>query len=367
MNKGGQITIFILLSLVLLIGFILVYSIKNDNKYQLQQNVIQNSEEAPLKLFIENCIDYTVKNGLTFIGKQGGYYEVKSPFVHYNDFDRPLYLNEILDLSPSLNNIEYEISNYVRKNLPSCFDGLNEFKIQGFTIEKGNVNVTTSIGYSEVYVKTEIPLKIKKDSDIYNLKSFRIAVNIPFGKIYNVSREIINLQLKDKNKLCLNCLNSLKEKSDVYIDVTEYINNTLIFDLRAYNTSISTDNYASYNFTFAVKYRGMSCNYLSSIDDFVLIVDCLEAKIDELKNEIVLEQIQDVAIKVGEEFYFDVNASGRGLNFEDSTDLFDIDSSSGEIKFIPTEEHVGEHQIWLRAFDKIGNDDYENFFIKITK
>ena len=367
MNKKSQIVIFVLLGLILLIGFGFISHLNNNIKdTEIKKVTNVQFDISSIKLYVENCIQNTAKNALILIGKQGGYYETKTPYIHYNNFYRPYYLIEGLDY-PSLSYIEEEISKYIKEKLPSCLNGLNEFKKQGFEINLGALNIHTSSSYNEVYIKTQMQLEIKKDDYAYQLNDFANTIKIPLGKIYNVSREIINLQLKDKNKLCLSCLNDLIESSGIYIDIFNYVNNTLIFDLRAYNTSISSDNYTSYNFTFAVKYKGVSCDDLISIDDFVLIVDCIEAKKEELKNDIILEPIPDFKINIGQEFYYDVNASGKAVNFEDFTDLFDIDKISGIIKFMPTEEQIGEHGVLVKAYDKIGNNDYESFFINITK
>ncbi len=376
MGKKGQIAIFVLLGLVLIITSILIYEISdsdktvNENEIK-RQNLASDMELIDLRLFVEECVDYTAKNGLILTGKQGGFYNLKKPYVYFNDFKRKYYLIEAEDISPSLTEIENEISEYVENHLLLCLDNFTEFKNKGIDINGRDVNVNVSAGYDRVLVKTEMPLEIKKEGRIYRLSAFATAIDIPLGKIYNISREIVNLQEKENNKLCLSCLNDLTERIHIYIDVIEFyndtVNDTLIFDLRAYNTSISVNNYTSYNFTFAIKYKGASCDDLSSIHDFAMTVDCLESIIRELGNEIILEHIPDFILSVGQEFYYDVNASGKALNFLDFTELFDINRTSGIIKFMPNEENIGEHDVWIKVFDKIGNEDYESFYINITK
>jgi len=158
-------------------------------------------------------------------------------------------------------------------------------------------------------------------------------------------------------------LYDLGAKNNLYIGITEYFNNTLIFDIRDYNSSIT----GTYNFTFAINYPRISCQNVAEVDDFIFLNDCLEAEKEKLRNKINIEQIPNFKVKIGEIFFFDVNATGKNLFFEDFTGLFEIDKSSGIIQFTPKNEQIGSHQIWIRAYDLAGTEDYGNFEINITK
>ena len=350
-------------------GFIFYISNQNKSKEaEIEKSSKIIFDVSPIKFYVENCIEDTAKNALIHIGKHGGYYQLKKPYLIDENFKLPYYVVENLDFSPSLNVIQNEISKYIDNNLPICINNFEEFKNQGFEIIQEEIKSDINIELNSISFNVNFPITIKKDDTIQEIKNFKVRIEqIPLSSIHKVSREITKLQLQEPTSVCLSCLYGLGEKSNLYIDIVEYKNNTLIFDVRAYNTSIIFPEEFPYNFTFAAKYPEVSCDNLGLVDDFIFLNECLEAKKKELSNEIIIEDIPNFEIQAGEEFFYDINATGKNFVFEDFTNLFDIDKISGIIRFTPKNEEIGLHQIWIRAFDSIGNEDYENFKINIMK
>ena len=365
MKKKSQITIFVLLGLLLLISFGFVYYLKNDPKQPEIEKIVKASFDInPIRLYIQNCIQGAGKDALISIGKRGGYIQLKKPYLNDSNFNLPYYIFNGIDFSPSLKDIEKEISKYVGSNLKSCINNLEEFKKQGFDISNDAITFNTKIAANSISIEITSPLTITKRNNAQKISNLDAVIDkVNLYKIYNVSKEIANLQYKEPSNLCLSCLYELGEKNKLYVDVTDYLNNTLIFDIRDYNSSVT----GIYNFTFAVKYPEISCENLAGFGDFIFLNNCLEARKKILDNEIVIETIHDFNIKADNKFFYDVNATGKNILFEDFTDLFEINKSSGIIDFKPTVEKAGPHQIWIRAYDLAGNEDYTSFKINITK
>ena len=366
MNKKGQITVIVLFGLTILIGFGFVFYLKNNgiSQPQIEKTTNLPFDISQIKLYIQNCIESTGKNALILIGKQSGYYELKKPYLKYENFNLPYYLYNNIDFSPSIKDIEKEISKYVDNNLHLCINNFEDFKQQGFDITNDKIKSTTNIGMNSISFDINFPITIKKENNIQRISNFNALLdNSNLYKIHKVSKEITNLQYKEPNKLCLSCLYDLGIKNDLYIDVIEYSNNSLIFNIRDYNFSVTK----IYNFTFAIKYPEVSCENLAGVDDFTFLNECLEAEKKRLSNEIKLENIPDFNVKIDELFFYDVNATGKNIIFEDFTDLFEINKSSGIIQFTPKNEQIGLHNIWIRAYDLAGDEDKTNFEINITK
>ena len=75
-NKRGQITIFIILGLLILISFIFVYSLTSGiKKGQLQETqektLTKSFKKEALRIFVEDCLTDELEKGLIIIGKQG--------------------------------------------------------------------------------------------------------------------------------------------------------------------------------------------------------------------------------------------------------------------------------------------------------
>jgi uncharacterized protein (TIGR03790 family) len=70
---------------------------------------------------------------------------------------------------------------------------------------------------------------------------------------------------------------------------------------------------------------------------------------------------EKAAISVGETFYLKFNAtdsdSGDTLTFSDDSDMFDIDSETGEISFTPDKKDAGTHEVTITVKDNEGASD----------
>ncbi len=75
-NNRGQITIFMILGLLILISFIFVYSLTSGiKKGQLQETqektFTKSFKKEALRIFVEDCLTDELEKGLIFIGRQG--------------------------------------------------------------------------------------------------------------------------------------------------------------------------------------------------------------------------------------------------------------------------------------------------------
>jgi hypothetical protein len=70
---------------------------------------------------------------------------------------------------------------------------------------------------------------------------------------------------------------------------------------------------------------------------------------------------EKVSISVGETFYLKFNAtdsdSDDTLTFSDDSDMFDIDSETGEISFTPKDKDTGLHEVTITITDDAGTSD----------
>ena len=73
MLKRGQVTIFVILGLVILIILGIVYYVKFyilESKYV---NIVPQDIQA-VDEYVKNCLEQTVKEGLVYLGDHGGYF-----------------------------------------------------------------------------------------------------------------------------------------------------------------------------------------------------------------------------------------------------------------------------------------------------
>ena len=68
------------------------------------------------------------------------------------------------------------------------------------------------------------------------------------------------------------------EENDVYINIIDYGNNSLIFTIKDYNITEDIILKSPFNFTFAIKYEGISCDKLATIEDPDILQECVEIR-----------------------------------------------------------------------------------------
>ncbi len=83
-SKKGQITIFIILGIILLFAFIMVYQITtalNKSKLDTEKQKVLNKllQPAALNIYINDCLEDNLKDGLKLLGQQGGKFWVGQP------------------------------------------------------------------------------------------------------------------------------------------------------------------------------------------------------------------------------------------------------------------------------------------------
>jgi len=86
----------------------------------------------------------------------------------------------------------------------------------------------------------------------------------------------------------------------------------------------------------------------------------------EEKNIVFIEPIPEINITSEDLINYHVRAYGNNLTFYDYTDLFDIEKSSGYIRFYPTDIGNGKKHLLIKAIDSFGNEGYEYLTLNVN-
>ena len=127
------------------------------------------------------------------------------------------------------------------------------------------------------------------------------------------------------------------------------------------------DNNTGEQLIYANKYVIYTCSNPPIDADSSFLIDCLNEEIMNFNYQFQVENISDMNATVHESFYYKVKAIGLNLTFEDYSPLFVINEKTGNISFIPSEEQIGNHTIWIHIRDGLGNKKYIDFNLKIIK
>ncbi len=230
-QKRGQVTLFVVVGIVILISAFLVYY------FTSRQAVIQGPEtllkETPsqvrdVRLYIDECINIVGKQAVVNLGAHGGWiYDESDPELMQKPFDVEFNPTEgqgvefssgglkvpywyymksnnkcrncqfSLDNVPSRSTMTAGINLYVQKKIDACLKDFKPLLQQGYTIRKsGDVQVDTKIAPDAVIVDIKYPLEIKRDDKTYTMEDFTTTLPVKLGRVYDLATLVVNNEQK---------------------------------------------------------------------------------------------------------------------------------------------------------------------------
>lgn len=235
-QKRGQITIFIILAVVIVLG-VIVYSVVIGNKNQ----DVQPYADETLTVIKENTLDCfrtVYVNSLIFAGFQGGYTTVSNGY--YNGFVTvPYYYNQGTLEVPSLATIETEIASYVQNHIDSCVDYENTSVVSetlGLSLSQKELYYDTLLEYTFSYTKRDTQVKVAEegvfftsDVDLLIEDSDGTKTILPFSEenilipsqIYAMSelgRYIATSLYDDDESVCLTCVEDIAREQNLQVE-----------------------------------------------------------------------------------------------------------------------------------------------------
>ena len=219
--KKGQITLFMLLGIVILIIIGLLFFFRAQILQGLLGNQLQKTETVPEQLrpakdSFDNCVSQIGGNGLSIIGLQGGYITIPKdnmPRGFLNQFSNSLEVisnintaywfyatsNGIQKINvPTKDQMKNDLNQYVKDNVDACIsDQITSLSNEGFTInKKGDIKVTSNIQYQYVELSVEYPIDVQYKGTGKTLTNYYAKINYPLGEFYDSSIDILNNENK---------------------------------------------------------------------------------------------------------------------------------------------------------------------------
>jgi len=248
-KKKGQITVFIIIGIIILVVAGILFFIGSKEKE------ISGPEEimdiTAIKLYIEQCVILTVNDAIYENGLHGGYFLLPEHTTASLLNNVPYYLDLGQDYTPEDNDFADEIADYVETMLDLCLEDFKVFENKGFNISESKLDTNVMLVKDQLKVSLEFPLQISLGTQTREISSFEI--NIPVKQFYEnlmTAREIVNSQ--ENNEVCLTCFSNLAEDNNLLINILPHYGNTYVFDIKDNDYLIDGKNY---RLRFAVKFN----------------------------------------------------------------------------------------------------------------
>ena len=209
-NIKSQITVFIIIAILIVIGFVVFFWLKGNISFS---GIPKNIE--PVYAYYLSCVEQTAKQGALILGQGGGYIENPSfsPGSEYMPFSSQLnfvgmgipywyYISGnglIKEQVPTKERMQVQLNDYLRKNINDC--NFNTFEQQGFVINLGDVKEAESlIGDNSISINVKQEVKISYGNQTWNGQTHKKDVKSNLGKFYNLALKIYN---REKENLFL--------------------------------------------------------------------------------------------------------------------------------------------------------------------
>ena len=233
--KRGQITVFIIIGIILLIAVGLgIYLYTTTAIRPLEEATLPAiqkvpAEVQPIQEYITSCVESTAKTALHRIGDYGGYTDASKfmfnpveptegdavQFSPDSELVIPYWWHlksgnsctgkcEFSSNRPMLRkaegspSIEEQVSEYISAHLKECLAGFPSFTAQGFEFaEKGDVKTETTIAKENVVVLVKYPLQARKADKTFNLNEYAVSLELNLGEMYKLAAELVNAQAEN--------------------------------------------------------------------------------------------------------------------------------------------------------------------------
>jgi len=230
--KKGQLTIYIILGLILLISILFIMTIRYrqtiEDGLETTKQEIDNTPEQfkPIKVFVEECLQNILTEGIEKLGRQGGYIDVstlniqpsqptesdgidffadnnlKIPYWWYLSSENDIETYQLTSNRPALyrsggqDSIESQLDKYVESELKTCLQNFKDFK--QFTITEEELpTVRISIRQKDVLAQLYYPLIVKNEVLVSEINRFDTIVEIGLPEIYQVASNIVNVEMNN--------------------------------------------------------------------------------------------------------------------------------------------------------------------------
>ena len=240
-NKRGQVTIFIIIAILIIASVLIFFMFKG----QIKQSLYSPEVES-VYLFVDNCIEKVGSEVIYEIGENGGYF---FPPNFSTESGIPYYYSNGKSYMPLKEEIEKEISFFVSEKLFFCTKNFIDFP--NFEITQKEIKTKIIIKKDKIDLDINYPISITRGESTSIIEDFGNEIPVRLGIVYDSIEKIIKEQLNHES-ICLSCILDVSLENDLYVDMMDYDEETVIFIFRDENSII---NNKTYEFVFANKYE----------------------------------------------------------------------------------------------------------------
>ena len=191
-NKKGQVTIFIIIAIVIVVIGVLIY--------MFRPGIISTSvsSENPRE-YIRSCMIDNMMENVDLISRQGGNFEPSHYYMYEGEsIDYLCYTPNYYELcqveKPLLvSHVEKEIKDSLKDRYDECFASLvSDYGSNGYTVDIDKKDFSIMLMEDRIALITNTSVRMEKGKDIKNYEDFNIYMESGMYGLTSVAYNILN-------------------------------------------------------------------------------------------------------------------------------------------------------------------------------
>jgi hypothetical protein len=192
-DKKGQVTIFIILAIVIVVGAVLAYLFLPG--FGLTTGLTVDNPQA----FIDACMEDEIELTVETISTRGGSLEPAHFFTYYNTpVEYLCYINQdyipcIVQQPLLINHIKSELDESLQPVATSCFNDLKEtYEEKGYTVEMKQGKLDTEFKINSISFNFPGYELVVKKGETLQFDSFNIVLNNNLYELATIANNIVS-------------------------------------------------------------------------------------------------------------------------------------------------------------------------------
>lgn len=236
--KRGQVTIFIIIAVVIIVGVSLFFifgntGIKESLGLVSQEQIFLSQQSDIVSARFDQCLSESFISASYINAFNSGYFSPTENQQYY-------FIDNSVNY-PSKEELENQISLGIKDFLPSCLDFSGLQSTVNYDLQEANIKTILYENYSEVTLGVPVSISINDSST--QLELFSTKVITDYLQFYNLAVELSDEQANHPDEVCITCIGDLSGSNEIFVEVDESEDDTtyaLLYRLSRYDNQNQT-------------------------------------------------------------------------------------------------------------------------------
>lgn len=195
-SKKGQVTIFIILGIIIVVFAVLIFLF-----YPRIKSAFGFETQNPSQ-FMSSCIEEDVIEAVEIISKQGGSLNPEHYMLHKGDrieylcYTEEYYKTCVMQQPMLKEHIEEEISNAIKNSANNCLDELKKnFEKRGYEVSMTKGSIETELLPKRVVIKFNSQITLRK-GQTERFDSLIVSINNNLYEMTSIANSILNFEAR---------------------------------------------------------------------------------------------------------------------------------------------------------------------------